>query len=254
MAISSLRVGLLAALALIAGCRSATSKTSADAQAILADGPSIDMRDMRDMSDVAADTGPPLCAGCSLPPKCGQAPDPCACPCNDGDDFGPYVCQGGCRIPRPDAAAGDGATAADARDDATTDATRDAVNCSSPCPAAAPRAGESCSCAARCHYYDCGGRGRVTATCGGASGWQTSEIACAAYRCASIPCAAGEICIVSIGGAAIPRCVKSACGSGPVTCACAQSVCPSPGCSEGTQFIDGDLTCGSGCTSPPCPP
>ena len=241
---------LLLALSLALACREAThgkqSTPTPDAGADALPAPTPDAR-----AGVDRWSG---CAGCSYYSKCAGPRDPCSCLCAEGMVEGDYVCRGGCLEPLPDAAAGDGPS--DSRppsDLSTADATGD-VPPAVGCPQRPPVAGDPCVLSASCRYYDCAGAGRTTASCDG-SRWNVRSQACAAFRCDTGPCAPGEICVLFASGAILPRCVANPCGSGPITCACARTVCNAADCHEGGELQAGtDLTCSYRCTTPPCPP
>lgn len=94
---------------------------------------------------------------------------------------------------------------------------------SATCPTSAPRMGDACSVeSAFCPYVDCSGRGVVRAHCVSGA-WAVTEEACAPVSCphaSSGTCAAGQICVVNVGGAVIGMCVPNPCGTGAVTCDC----------------------------------
>jgi hypothetical protein len=101
------------------------------------------------------------------------------------------------------------------------------------CPANPPRPSESCTGGRVCMYEDCAGAGRTLATCGNFGSarttWGVQTAPCGAVHCAGLPnqmsCTSGQICAVSEGGTIAGTCASSACGSGPVTCACAHAAC-----------------------------
>jgi hypothetical protein len=95
------------------------------------------------------------------------------------------------------------------------------------CPANPPVHGSSCTpLPEACFYEDCAGVGRTAATCNQGA-WAVQTTGCAAVQCdgLSTTCSSGQICSVIQGGAHLAMCTESACGTGPVTCACAGASC-----------------------------
>jgi len=99
------------------------------------------------------------------------------------------------------------------------------------CPAAPPQSGSNCAPGLSCYYEDCAGAGRTVATCvaGSVSSprWQVTTSACTAVTCpnpaSSTMCAAGQVCVVRVGGALFADCVCNSCGTSAISCGCLQS-------------------------------
>lgn len=102
------------------------------------------------------------------------------------------------------------------------------------CPAVPPPGATSCDSDGQvCFYEDCAGLGRTVATCqklgGPRDSWSLQSAACGPVQCVGLPsamsCASGQVCSVNESGTIAGMCAQSACGTGPLTCACAHASC-----------------------------
>jgi len=101
-----------------------------------------------------------------------------------------------------------------------------------------------------CYYEDCDGVGQVSATCDG-DVYQTEVAACGDFSCGAETCTAGQICSVNAGGAFLGTCIDNPCGSGAVTCQCANPTCPGDCSTFGSEGIQ--VTCNTCPNGQACP-
>jgi len=105
------------------------------------------------------------------------------------------------------------------------------------CPAAAPASGASCGPAQTCFYEDCAGAGRTVASCAGGGAWSVESGPCTTVLCQGLTCPAGQICMMSGGGALLVSCVENTCAGAAIGCDCLQSC-------AGMCFVGGSLQSG----------
>jgi len=124
--------------------------------------------------------------------------------------------------------------------------------CAAPptCPESAPVNGAGCDVCMQgpCVYDACASTStRQTATCD-AGRWTVASTSCAercGYTDASLPCAAGQVCVIPGARGNQPTCLDNPCGSAPLSCACAGSLCDIGYCeSAANDFVY--------CTCPAC--
>jgi hypothetical protein len=104
--------------------------------------------------------------------------------------------------------------------------------CAAPpgCPESAPLNGAACDVCTQdpCVYDSCASTStRQTATCDGGR-WTVSSTSCAepcGFTNASLPCATGQVCVIPGALGPQPTCQDNPCGSAPLSCQCAGSLC-----------------------------
>ena len=110
-----------------------------------------------------------------------------------------------------------------------------APNCPVPqgCPPSPPADGDAC-CGFQpsCAWDECNTVGQIQASCDNGTGkWTVSTTPCdnAGPICGGKPCNPSEICVEYQGGAGITySCQADPCGSSPLSCGCAASLCAPP--------------------------
>jgi len=98
-----------------------------------------------------------------------------------------------------------------------------------PCPESPPMNGAACDVCTQgpCIYDTCPTDTRQVATCD-AGRWTVSSTSCpqrCGYTDASAPCAAGQVCVIPGALGPQPTCQDNPCGSAPLSCECAGSLC-----------------------------
>jgi hypothetical protein len=116
------------------------------------------------------------------------------------------------------------------------------------CPMFPPTAGSPCACCDQtCPYNQCPQDGSLaTVTCiSGAWSLQTESCE-ATSACGLTQCTPGFVCLHHVGGpvTTMPeKCIPNPCGTSPLACSCATSVCPAdPG--DTCSVMGSDLYCG----------
>jgi hypothetical protein len=114
------------------------------------------------------------------------------------------------------------------------------------CPMFPPSAGAPCPCDGQeCPYDQCPEDGPLTTATCAAGVWSLQSASCLG-ACGSTQCTPGFVCLHHVGGpiGTMPEeCVPDPCGSSPLSCSCATSLCPT---GEGftCAVMGGDLVCG----------
>src|SRR6185295_4855435 len=102
-----------------------------------------------------------------------------------------------------------------------------------------------------CTYLDCGGRGRVSATCNGQR-FTVESFPCnmTVTQCGTAMCGQNMICLEQLSGAATRQCVPNPCGTSAITCGCAGSLCARGWSCSAVQTT---VSCTSTCPMATCP-
>ena len=122
-----------------------------------------------------------------------------------------------------------------------------------------PKQGDDCLCLGNlqnCRYYECDGRGVVSASCNGTT-WEVETSPCETTLCGpqgsqgGLECAADELCVATVGGPGIfHQCEPNPCAQQAMedSCDCAGHVCGGPPYTC-ASVEDKTLTC----ACPTCP-